>query len=143
MSHTSILSGKVLKQSLPMMDTVPSGGAPLLKRLLLPQGELAQFYDADQGIRYMAFVEFLRGGLRGNHYHHVKEEHLYVIRGEVMLWVEDIDSHERDSLTLKAGDLVKIPTGIAHAVQTLQSGEGIEFSPARFDAKDIYRHSLV
>jgi uncharacterized cupin superfamily protein len=117
--------------------------APVLKRLLLPQGELAQFYDAEEGVRYMAFIELLPGQVRGNHYHKVKEELVYVIRGEVLLSVADIDSKAHASLALRAGDLAVIRTGIAHAIRTVEPGQAIEFAIARFDAADIHRFPLA
>src|SRR5207244_1538986 len=107
--------------------------------LLLPQGELAQFYDAEQGVRYLAFIELRSGSVRGNHYHRVKEEWVYIIAGELALIVEDISTRARESLPLGAGDLVFIPTGIAHALQVQQTGQAIEFSVARFDPLDIHK----
>jgi hypothetical protein len=71
--ETTLLNGKVLKRSLPLLQLPLGPDAPALKRLLLPQGELAQFYDAEQGIRYMAFIKLLPGQVRGNHYHKVKK----------------------------------------------------------------------
>jgi quercetin dioxygenase-like cupin family protein len=111
--------------------------------LLLPQGELAQFYDANDGMRYIAFIELLPGTVRGNHYHRIKEEWIYLMQGEVLLIVEDLDSKTRASVPLRAGDLVLIPTGIAHALQVGAPGQAIEFSPARFDPLDIHRVQLT
>ena len=90
MSQVTYLAGKVSKQSLPVLQAPAGGEAPRLKRLLLPQGELAQFYDADEPIRYMAWVEIRPGCARGNHYHKVKKEFLFVIQGELCLVVQDV-----------------------------------------------------
>jgi quercetin dioxygenase-like cupin family protein len=141
--EASVLNGKVLKRSLPVLQLPLEPDAPALKRLLLPQGELAQFYDAEEGIRYMAFMELLPDQVRGNHYHKVKEELVYVIRGEVLLSVEDIDSKARASVALQAGDLGVIRTEIAHAYRTVKAGQAIEFSSARFNPADIHRHPLA
>ena len=143
MSRSIFLNGKVRKRSIPALPLPLPPNAPELRRLMLPQGELAQFHDSDEAIRYIAFIELLAGQVRGNHYHKVKREFVYVVRGEVMLHSVDIESGARISLTLQAGDLATIETGIAHALQTLQPGQAIEFSPARFDAADIYRHSVA
>jgi len=136
--ESTVLDGRVAKWSLPALELPLGPDAPALKRLRLPQGELAQFYDADEGIRYLAFIELLPGQVRGNHYHRVKEELLYVIRGEVVLCVADIESKARADVTLRAGDLAVIRTRIAHALRTVEAGQAIEFSPARFDAADIH-----
>jgi len=143
MPESTFLNGKVLTRSLPALQLPLRPDAPALKRLLLPQGELAQFYDAEEGIRYMAFLELLPGQVRGNHYHKVKEELVYVIRGEVLLNVADIDSKANASVALQAGDLAVIQTGIAHALRTVQAGQAIEFSSSRFDPADIHQFPLA
>ncbi len=136
------LAGKVLRWSLPSLSAPPKAGAPLLKRLCLPQGELAQFYDGDEPIRYMAFLELRPGCPRGNHYHKLKEERLYVIQGEISLVVQDILEPKRDAIPLRAGDLALIRTGIAHALLADTPGQAVEFSAARFDLADTYRFLL-
>jgi quercetin dioxygenase-like cupin family protein len=143
MPETSFLDGKVLKRALPLLQFPLGPDAPTLKRLLLPQGELAQFYDADEGIRYMAFIELLAGQVRGNHYHKVKEELVYMIRGKALLTVADIESQARASVALQVGDLAVIRTGIAHVIQTVESGQAVEFSVVRFDLADIHRFPLA
>jgi hypothetical protein len=143
MPESTFLNGKVLKRSLPVLQLPLGPDAPDLKRLLLPQGELAQFYNADEGIRYMAFIELLSGQVRGNHYHKVKEELLYVIRGELLLSVANIDSKACASVALRAGDLAVIRTGIAHALRIAEPGQAIEFSRTRFDPADIHSYSLA
>jgi uncharacterized cupin superfamily protein len=136
------LNGRVLKWSLPVIQGNPPDDAPRLKRLALRQGELAHFSDGEK-IDYIAFVELRLGGIRGNHYHQKKEEAVYIIRGEMVLFVQDIQTREQASLTLQAGDLAVVATHIAHAYQTTQPGDAVEFSKARFDAADVYRFALV
>src|SRR5260370_20371218 len=106
---------------------------------MLPQGELAQFYDGDQGIRYIAQIELEAGRVRGNHYQKVKQEWVYMMGGEVTLIVEDLESKARETAFLLAGDLTFIQTGVVHALQVTKSGQAIEFSKSRFDPADIYR----
>ena len=90
MTESKFLAGKVSKWTLPVVEQPPS---PLkLKRLLLPQGELANIYDAEEGIRFLTFLELRAGSVRGNHCHKVKEEFFYVIQGEVALLVQDVES---------------------------------------------------
>ncbi len=110
---------------------------------MLPQGELAQFYDGDEGIRYIAQIELQAGSVRGNHYHKIKQEWIYMMSGEVMLLVEDLETKARENVLLLAGDLVFIQTGVVHALQVTKSGQAIEFSTSRFDPADIYRHKLL
>lgn len=137
MAESEYLAGKVVKWTLPVITGRPGPDAPALKRLVLPQGELAQFHDADEGIRYMAAIELRADSVRGNHYHNVKEEWIYVLQGELVVLVADVQTNARASMSLRAGDLLRIQTGIAHRLRTVAPGQAIEFSPARFNAADI------
>ncbi len=137
-NESLFLGGRVRKRSLPVLPGPPPAGAPPLKRLKLAQGELAHVYDGEEGVRYIAIVELRPGTIRGNHFHHRKEESVYVIRGELLLAVQDPGSSlPPETLNLKAGDLAFIPAGIAHAYRTTEAGEAVEFSPVRFDASDV------
>ncbi len=141
MTESKYLAGKVSKWSLPIVEDPP--GPYKLKRLMLPQGELANIYDSDEGIRFLTFLELRAGSVRGNHYHKVKEEFVYVTHGEVSLVVQDIDSKARDLVQLRTGDIALIHTRVAHALQTTQAGQALEFSKTRFDADDCYRFPLT
>lgn len=126
-----------------MFDGPTGPDAPLLKRLRLPQGELAQFYDSDDGMRYMAVIELRQGMVRGNHYHLKKQEWAYLIEGNAELVVEDRESQTREVLVLQSGDGVVIEPGVAHAYRPLSPGRAIEFSPTRFEAGDTLRYPLI
>jgi len=143
MNSSTLLDGKVQIQSLPVIQGTPPADSPRLKRLFLPQGELAQFYSGEQGIRYIAFAELRPDCVRGNHYHNVKEEFVYLLSGESLLVVDDIECKTRASTTLKAGDLVFIRTRIAHAFRPVCAGQAIEFSSAAFNAADVHRFPLI
>jgi hypothetical protein len=143
MVEQSFLSGKVRKYTLPILKP-PLPPEPLpLKRLLLPQGELAQIHDSDQPIHYLAFIELREGAIRGNHYHKLKQETVYILQGGVLLTVAEPGSTEHTLVSLHTGDLVVIYPDIAHALTVEKSGLAVEFSPSRFDAADIYRYPLV
>jgi quercetin dioxygenase-like cupin family protein len=141
MDEVQFLSGRVRKCSLPVAEPGQPGSPPL-KRLLLKQGELAQFYDSDEGMRYLAIIELKDGAVRGNHYHLRKDELIYMISGQVLLRIEDPATQARESVELRAGDLAWICPGIAHALQTVHAGHAIEGSKARFEVEDVYRYSV-
>jgi quercetin dioxygenase-like cupin family protein len=143
MIETQYLTGQVTKWSLPVITGRPGPDAPSRKRLMLPQGELAQVHDAEEGIRYMAVVETRLGCVRGNHFHRVKQERIYVLQGKLLVVVEDIQNKVRASVPLQTGDLVLIQVGIAHALQTVEPGQAIEFGQTRFDAQDIFPYPLA
>lgn len=143
MSDTLIFAGRVVKRPLPVVPAPCPPDAPAGRRLFLAQGELAQFYDAEEPIRYIAFIELREGKVRGNHYHNIKEEHIYVIEGELELAVADLASGERVSLRLVSGDLAIVRPGIAHALRTLGRGKAIEFSKTRYDAADVHAAQVL
>ena len=142
MAETEYLAGRVVKWSLPLI----SGRRALTLRrssaLFLPQGELAQVHDSEEGIRYLAVIEIRSGTVRGNHYHKIKEERIYVLQGELLVLVEDVETNARASVPLKTGDLLLIQTGIAHLLRTIEPGQAIEFSRARFNPADIFPFSF-
>ena len=145
MNQTSFLNGKVLKVSLPAFKSAPPPDAPGPKRLFLPQGELAHFYDGPEGIQYIAFMELREGSLRGNHWHRVKKEHIYVITGELLLVVREVEvtSDRAVSVKLQAGDLAIIAPGVAHALKAIVSGHAVEFAPTPFNGADVQRLALL
>ena len=64
MSLTTWLDGKVTRQKLASLIPPVPPDAPRVKRLMLPQGELAQFHDGEEGMRYVASVELKPGTVR-------------------------------------------------------------------------------
>lgn len=143
MTPSDFLGGKVRKLKLPLINGRPPPNAPRLKRLLLPQGELAQFHDGQPGIQYMAWLELVPGTVRGNHYHQTKEEWIYVGSGQLEIIVQDLGSSRRETVPLRAGDLLIIPAGVAHTIRATHAGHAIEFSPNPFDPDDIHPFALV
>jgi mannose-6-phosphate isomerase-like protein (cupin superfamily) len=142
LAETVYLDGHASTWTLPVFNAPPKN-APGLKRLLLPQGELAQFHDGAEGMRYLAFVELVADAVRGNHYHLHKPEWIYVIRGALTLTLESIATKSRVNVEMRTGDLAFIHTGVAHALRTRESGQAVEFSPVPFDAADVFRYPLL
>jgi hypothetical protein len=140
MSKSTYLSGKVCKLVLPAFYAPPGPGAPSLKRIMLDKGELAQICDGSHPIQYIAAIELREGTERGNHYHNFKEEFIYMLDGELLLLIEDIETKETDTVSLCCGDQVFIATKVAHTLRVIKSGWALEFSPARFDPGDTFRY---
>jgi mannose-6-phosphate isomerase-like protein (cupin superfamily) len=139
MEETVFFDGRLRKLSLPVFRGPPPPEAAGPKRLLLAQGELANFYDHPEGIRYLAFLELRVGGIRGNHFHRKKLEHLYLISGRLLLAAKADENGGLISIQMETGDLVTIEPGICHALEPGEAGQAIEFSPNMFDAADIYK----
>ncbi len=133
---TSLLAGRVEKRSLPAVAAPPPPDAPELRRLQLRQGELAHFWNGQEPIRYIAYLELRPGTTRGGHFHHRKRELVYVIAGEISLVVEDPTTRNRETLVLRGGDLGLIDAGIAHLYRVTGAGQAIEFSSSPFDPAD-------
>jgi quercetin dioxygenase-like cupin family protein len=142
MTSRSLVRGRVVVSSLPVCDPM-AAVQPAVKRLMLDRGELAQVHNADQPVRMIAYTELLEGRVRGNHYHRHKHEWMYVIRGSCRLVVGDPGAGIREETQIVAGDLVSIAVGVPHAVEPLEDGHAIEFSPTVFDPADTIAHKLV
>ena len=138
--ESKFLAGKVVKWSLPALEPPFDPGAPVLKRLLLPQGELAQIHDSEEAVRYICCLDLVPGTVRGNHYHKVKRELVYLVRGELSLIIRDVETGGRGTVRLATGELVVIEPGIAHAMVIAHPGLAVEFSPARFNPEDTFRY---
>jgi len=143
MQRRTLLEGLVTVWTLPQVQPGPIKGESLLKRVMLPQGELAQVHNSDEGMRYIAAIELKAGTVRGNHYHKIRREYVYVISGRSTLAVRKLESEIRESAELAAGNLVFIPREIVHALQVKEDGLAVEFSPDRSDPEDTYREALV
>ena len=142
MPHDTAFGGRATRTALPVVEP-GAADLPLVKRLRLPQGDLARLYDADEGIRYLAWLELKAGTLRGNHYHLQKREYFYLIAGSVDLVLEELATGERVEWHLATGDLVFLEPGIVHAYRPQSDGQAVEFSPQRFAAEDTRRKVIV
>ncbi|HAB15150.1 MAG TPA: WxcM-like domain-containing protein [Verrucomicrobiota bacterium] len=143
MSLSQFFGGRVTHQSLPILELPLGADAPSLKRLKLPQGDLAQLHNSAEPIHFLAWLELKSGVIRGNHVHRVKKEFMYLLAGTVTLYLEDISSCEKVTLGMIIGDLIVIEPGIAHAIVPHTDGQALEYSPSQFDPEDTIRHSLV
>lgn len=138
----SYLQGRLLHHALPQLAIPTPPDAPLLRRVALPQGELAQLVNGPEGIRYLATLQLLAGTVRGNHVHFAKRESVYLMSGSARLVARDLDSAERIELMIAPGDLVQIAPRVAHAFHVLADGWGVEFAPDPLDPSDTHRHPV-
>jgi len=139
MQQRTLLQGLVSVCTLPQIQPGPAGAELLLKRVMLPQGELAQFHDSDEAMRYIAAIELKTGAVRGNHYHKIKREYVYILSGRLTLIVQKLEAELLESTDMSGGELALIPPGIIHALHVKEDGLAVEFSPNRFDPTDTYR----
>lgn len=143
MSSTSYWGGRVVHEVVPTYAPGTAPSDPSRRRLMLPQGELALLHNSEDPICYLAWIELKPGVLRGNHYHRVKREHLYLIQGTARVCLLDLETQERLELQINAGDLILIEPGIAHVIESQESSHAVEYSPVPMDIGDTYRHVVV
>ncbi len=123
---------------LPLLHPLVQGG-----RIATAAGEIAQLVSGES-FRYLAYIEFAHppGALRGNHYHLIKQESLYILRGRLQARYQDMETGQTAELLLETGDLVQTQPGCAHAYRSLEYTQALEFAPTPFDPADSYRHVL-
>jgi len=105
-----------------------------ISRRINYKGELATLATTE--MNYIALVDFIVGKeARGNHYHNKKVEYIYICKGRVKVYLKNYncDSQKVEVIEVKEGRLILIEPGISHAVEAVEDGFGIEFSPTKFD----------
>lgn len=124
---------------IPLTQPITAGG-----RIITGAGEIAQILNATD-IRFIAYVEFNYPSdvLRGNHYHNVREEYLYIITGGLHAVYEDSTTGEQVDLSLAAGDLVHVQPGSAHVYMPLEYSQSLEFSPNAYDPSDTQTYVIT
>ena len=138
---TKFFEGRVEVRSLELTDQ-PATRAEVRARIASPKGELAVLLDEKQVMRFLAYLELKEGVMRGGHYHKVRHEYFYLIAGEAMLRMEEVESGKKESARIAAGDLVYIAPGVAHAYVPSKAGHGVEFAAEEFDMGDVYRFGM-
>lgn len=134
---------KLTLRRLPLLDQPPA--TPILDgvRIRMAAGEAAPIFNGTP-FRFVGYLEFLpdTGAWRGNHWHEKKHESFYVIRGRLRGVFEDLDTGERETLELEAGDLLEIAPRCAHAFAALEYAQVLECSPLDYDASDAHRREV-
>ncbi len=72
------------------------------------------------------------------HYHLIKQETWYVVKGEFLFSWIDTETGDKHIQTLYEQDVVTIPIGMPHQLKALRDGEIFEISTQHFDS-DSYR----
>jgi mannose-6-phosphate isomerase-like protein (cupin superfamily) len=142
MQAQSFFGGRATVKPLLVTDT-PANRDEVLARIQSPRGEMAVLTDGATPLRHLSYLELRPAMLRGNHFHKLRHEFFYLIHGELKLTLAEITSGERTSVQLRAGDLATIHPGIAHVLNPLTAGHGIEYAAEPFDLTDVYPHPLL
>jgi dTDP-4-dehydrorhamnose 3,5-epimerase-like enzyme len=107
------------------------------------RGVASVFLRQSVSIQCAEHVSSAAGSVRGNHVHWEATEHLFITTGEVRLYVEDVKAGRREDIHLKAGALVVMRPGIAHAIVALTESTLISIAEGADSLIDRERHVLL
>lgn len=95
--------------------------------------------------RELCRIECRPGALRGNHYHAVTTELLFVLRGSVHVTVRTLAGQLLHDGVLPAGMGVVLEPGEAHAVRALADTEllSARTTPFTEESPDLHAHHVV
>ena len=116
---------------------------PVAKRLLFQQGELTMLSPLCPVIRQLSFLSIPKNEVRGNHYHKEKIEFLYVLRGKVNVYAKDLSTGGSARLSVGVGQVINIHPPIAHALQSVDDCDLIEFSPTENLSTDMIKSKII
>lgn len=81
---------------------------------------------------------FNEGTLISDHFHLLKSESFYVLKGSLRFFYYDLSNADRYNVVLNEGDIVDIPAGTPHQLSALVDSVIIEVSTHHEDS-DSYR----
>lgn len=70
-------------------------------------------------VAHVGLVTFIKGAVRGNHYHKQSTQYTYILRGKIKFITTDIDGGNRAETVLEASDFSEIPPGVVHTYVAL------------------------
>ena len=141
MQVQSFFAGKVEVKPLLLTDK-PATRPETRARLTGVKGEMVVLADTGQIIRHLAFLEFITDRRRGDHYHKLRQEHFYLISGNLSLLLEEVATGSKGAVDLVPGDFAIIHPGVAHTFVPRTAGQGLEFAAEPFDFSDVYPHPI-
>jgi len=88
---------------------------------------------------YCGKIIHVNEGKRGSfHYHKIKDETFYILKGKVQINYSNTDEFYTDSIILTVGDKFYLPPGLRHQIVGIEDSDIIEFSTTDMD-EDSYR----
>lgn len=136
-----MLSSKFTIANLP-----PEGDDHAERRFFSAKGEMAQILnrtgDAFRHLVYWDLDTPSSGQERGHHYHGRKVEFFYVLAGQLELKLKDLETGERMTVPVEAGQRISLQPGVAHAFRSKGYAQVLEYSPNPYDPADTHPHKL-
>ncbi len=117
------------------------------RRFFSEKGEMAQILNRNhESFHHLVYWDLdspNSGQERGHHFHKQKVEFFYIISGELDLIMEDLDTNEKMSVPVEAGQRISIQPNIAHAFRSKRYSQVLEYSPHPYDPSDTYSFRIV
>jgi hypothetical protein len=81
-------------------------------------------------INHVAIIETIQGGvIRGNHYHKLSTQHIFMTKGSLRYWYQPVDKGRPiQSVLVKEYELVSTPPFEVHALEMIENSQFIVFS---------------
>ena len=101
------------------------------------RGSIADIlYKTD--INHVAIIETHQGGvIRGNHYHKLSTQHIFMTKGSLRYWYQPVDkSQPIQSVLVKEYELISTPPFEMHALEMIETSQFIVFSHGLRGGKD-------
>lgn len=86
-----------------------------------------------------------KGSIAGNHYHKLMKEFFYIVDGEVLVKLRNVDTGRGEEFVAKKGDSFVVHPYETHALKFSKDSVFITLLSKTFDSSnpDIYEHKLV
>lgn len=113
------------------------------KRLLEKRGELALISDG-QAINHLGYFSLEKGNgyCRGRHYHKKKIEQFYIIAGSLTVLLVDLDSKEKEEISITSGNRLTIFPRCAHVFYAKELSQVIEYYATPYDSTDDFSYDF-
>ena len=92
------------------------------------RGILTRILDTDESIHSILYITSKAGSTRSNHYHKQDVHYCYLISGRAEWHEKPVEGGQEEVVVLEAGDMVRTPPNIIHAVKFLEDTVFLAFS---------------
>lgn len=101
------------------------------------RGNIADiFYN--HPIDHVAIINSKKGALRGDHYHKVTTQHMFMVKGSLRYYFRNLNQSDDEvkSVVVREGEMVTTPPLEVHALEILENNQFIVFSEGKRGGKD-------
>lgn len=101
------------------------------------RGDIADLFYKHR-IDHVAIINSKKGVFRGDHYHKLSTQHIYITKGSLRYYFRKIDigNGKVKSTIVKSGELVTSPPYEIHALEILEDNQFIVFTEGKRGGKD-------